>query len=72
MLFIIKMVSISTDAVVGIQNSGGLRADIPKGEITVGDVIRTYPFNDELIEMDLTGKDLILRTALCRFLRMKK
>ncbi|HHO9602251.1 TPA: bifunctional metallophosphatase/5'-nucleotidase [Escherichia albertii] len=49
----------STDAVVGFQNSGGLRADIPKGEVTFGDVISTYPFNDELVEMDLTGKDLI-------------
>ena len=32
--------------------------DFPKGDITLGDVISTFPFNNDLIEMDLTGRDL--------------
>lgn len=46
------------DAVVGLQNSGGIRADFPQGNLTYGDVITTFPFNNDLVEMDLTGKDL--------------
>lgn len=53
------MMSKAPDAVIGLQNSGGLRADFPQGNLTYGDVITTFPFNNELVEMDLTGKELI-------------
>ena len=52
------MMEKTPDAVAGFQNSGGMRADFPKGDITLGDVISTFPFNNDLIEMDLTGRDL--------------
>ena len=58
-LVIDAMMAKAPDAVVGLQNSGGLRADLPQGNLRYGDVITTFPFNNELVEMDLTGKDLI-------------
>lgn len=57
-LIIDAMMAKVPDAVVGLQNSGGLRADFPQGNLKYGDVITTFPFNNELVEMDLTGKDL--------------
>lgn len=53
------MMAKAPDAVLGLQNSGGLRADFPQGKLKYGDVITTFPFNNDLVEMDLTGKDLI-------------
>lgn len=57
-LVIDAMMAKAPDAVVGLQNSGGLRADFPKGNLKYGDVITAFPFNNELVEMDLTGKEL--------------
>lgn len=38
--------------------SGGIRSEIPSGAITMGGVISTFPFPNELVTMDLTGKQL--------------
>lgn len=57
-LIIDAMMAKVPDAVVGLQNSGGIRADFPQGNLTYGDVITTFPFNNDTVEMDLTGKDL--------------
>lgn len=57
-LIIDAMMAKVPDAVVGLQNSGGIRADFPQGNLTYGYVITTFPFNNDLVEMDLTGKDL--------------
>lgn len=39
-------------------NPGGLRADIEKGDITAGHIINVVPFNNNVLMMDMTGKDL--------------
>jgi 2',3'-cyclic-nucleotide 2'-phosphodiesterase (5'-nucleotidase family) len=39
-------------------NKGGIRRDLPKGYITEGQVITTFPFNNRLVVMDIKGKDL--------------
>ncbi|MCA2027538.1 bifunctional metallophosphatase/5'-nucleotidase [Enterobacter sp. K16B] len=41
-----------------LTNSGGIRNEIPSGAITMGAVISTFPFPNELATMDLTGKQL--------------
>lgn len=46
------------DAVAAFQNSGGIRADLEQGAITYGAVISTYPFNNDITTMDLTGSDV--------------
>ncbi len=42
-----------------ITNSGGLRADIPAGPITVGDVLAAYPFENPIVKMTLTGAQVL-------------
>ena len=46
------------EAVLGLTNSGGIRADIAKGEVTLGDVLGAFPFTNEVVTMDLAGRDL--------------
>lgn len=46
------------DADVGISNSGGIRANISQGEVTLGDVYAVYPFDNVLSVVDMKGSDL--------------
>ena len=57
-LFADAMMSAAPDAQLALTNSGGLRADLNAGPITLGDIISTFPFPNELTEMDLNGKAL--------------
>ncbi|MEY0519918.1 5'-nucleotidase C-terminal domain-containing protein, partial [Providencia huaxiensis] len=45
-------------AKIAFVNSGGIRSEIEKGNITLGDVISMFPFPDELTYMEISGKDL--------------
>lgn len=47
------------DAEVAFSNGGGIRADIPAGEVTYGDVIRTFPFDNFVYKVEATGAQLI-------------
>lgn len=46
------------DTQLALTNSGGIRNEIPAGAVTMGAVISTFPFPNELVTMDLTGKQL--------------
>ena len=49
-----------TGADIAIQNPGGVRMKtFPKGPITVRDVYRLDPFNNEIIEYQLTGEEVL-------------
>lgn len=39
-----------------ITNIGGLRKSLPQGEITIGDVYKMFPFDNELVILTLPGK----------------
>lgn len=43
---------------VAFTNQGGLRADLPQGPITRGDVLEVMPFDNALVVMELDGVDL--------------
>ena len=43
---------------VALSNAGGIRADIKAGEVTVGDIMTVLPFNNRIIELELTGEEL--------------
>lgn len=43
---------------VGITNAGGLRADLPEGVITRGNLLDAYPFLNTLVVLQLTGAQL--------------
>lgn len=42
----------------GLINSGGIRAGLPAGEVTKGDVLTTLPFSNELEVVALKGNDV--------------
>ena len=46
------------DADISIYNSGGIRENIYKGDVTLGDVYAVYPFDNVLTILDIKGSDL--------------
>lgn len=48
-----------TGAQIGIQNGGGLRRALLKGDITMGDMYEIMPFDNYLVTADIKGSDLI-------------
>lgn len=46
------------NVVMAIQNGGGIRAGIPSGPVTVGEVIKVLPFSNTLTILEVTGADL--------------
>lgn len=49
----------SLDADVSILNvSGGLRANLPAGDLTYGSVFEMFPFDNRVVILELTGGDL--------------
>ncbi len=52
-----KATGLTVDAT--LLNSGGLRANIRPGPVTVGDVYEVMPFENELVVVQMTGTDLI-------------
>ncbi len=53
---------------IAFQNAGGIRADLPKGRITLEQIYTTLPFDNQLIAMSLTGAQIrdILERSLHR------
>ncbi len=43
---------------IGIENAGGLRADIPEGTVTNGDVLDALPFLNSLVVCEMTGAQI--------------
>ena len=54
-----EVVRSATDADVGIMNSGGLRADIHSGTLTVGDLYEVFPFSNEIVTFQVQGDALV-------------
>jgi len=48
-----------TGADVALTNGGGIRASIPAGDITVGDVITVLPFGNYVVTIDVTGAEIV-------------
>ena len=46
------------DAQIGVVNSGGVRVNIPKGDITMGKMYEVLPFDNTIIKTTLTGEQL--------------
>ncbi|GGY51389.1 NAD 5'-nucleotidase [Bacterioplanes sanyensis] len=52
----------SKEADVAIQNAGGVRVDVPAGNITIGDAYTVLPFANTLVNLTMTGAEI--RTVL--------
>ena len=48
----------ATGADVAFTNGGGIRASIPAGEVTRGDIITVLPFNNTVVVVEVTGQDI--------------
>lgn len=48
-----------TGADIALTNGGGIRASIPAGEITVGDIISVLPFGNYVVTKELKGSEVI-------------
>ena len=44
---------------IALNNTrGGLRADLPRGALTYGQLYETFPFDNQLVRLELTGAEL--------------
>lgn len=57
-LFTDLMLAARPDAQLAMTNGGGLRADLPAGELTYGQLFEAMPFDNRFAIVDLAGKDL--------------
>ncbi|HZJ63437.1 MAG TPA: bifunctional UDP-sugar hydrolase/5'-nucleotidase, partial [Kofleriaceae bacterium] len=57
-LFCDLMLAARPDAQVSVTNGGGLRADLPAGELTYGQLFEAIPFDNRFALIELRGKDL--------------
>ena len=48
----------ATGADVALTNGGGIRASIPAGDVTRGDIITVLPFNNTVVVVEVTGQDI--------------
>lgn len=46
-------------ATIALANGGGLRASLPEGTITLGDVLTVLPFQNKLYTMELVGSAIV-------------
>lgn len=56
--FVCKLMGELADAPIAIQNGGGLRRDMPKGDLTMGLMYEIMPFDNTLYTIEITGADL--------------
>jgi 5'-nucleotidase len=53
-------IRVETGADIALQNPGGVRfRTFPKGAITIHDIYRLDPFNNEIVEFYLTGEEVL-------------
>lgn len=56
--FAADVIRIASSAEVGLTNGGGLRADLPAGDLTYGAIFESFPFDNRLATMTLTAAEL--------------
>lgn len=44
---------------IAVVNGGGIRADIPKGDITYNDIIKVHPYGNEACMIEATGQQIV-------------
>ena len=47
------------EADVGLVNGGGIRADIPAGDVTYGQIINVHPYSNQATSVRATGQQLL-------------
>jgi 2',3'-cyclic-nucleotide 2'-phosphodiesterase (5'-nucleotidase family) len=49
---------LSANATIGLYNPGGVRADLPRGQVSYADLHRVLPFDNAVVRLTMTGKQL--------------
>lgn len=44
---------------IALTNLGGFRADLKAGDVTQGTIINVFPFNNVVVEVDLSGQEIL-------------
>ncbi len=52
-------IRVRTGADIGLQNGGGIRDNIKKGDITYEDIIAVLPFNNTICTVEATGQQIL-------------
>ena len=47
-----------TGADIALQNGGGIRDDLPAGDVTIGDMIAIFPFGNYVVTLEITAAQL--------------
>jgi 2',3'-cyclic-nucleotide 2'-phosphodiesterase (5'-nucleotidase family) len=56
--FVTDVMRARSGAEIAITNAGGLRADLPEGAVTKGDVLDALPFVNSLVTLELRGAQI--------------
>lgn len=48
----------SFESDIAIQNSGGVRIDIPQGDLTIADAYELLPFSNTIVNLEMTGTEI--------------
>jgi 2',3'-cyclic-nucleotide 2'-phosphodiesterase (5'-nucleotidase family) len=51
--------TVKQDVVASFHNTGGVRASIDAGEVTYGELYKAFPFDNELMIVEVTGSQLL-------------
>ena len=51
--------TLKEDVVASFHNSGGVRATIDQGQVTYGELYKAFPFDNELMIVEVTGTQLL-------------
>lgn len=49
---------VTPTAAIAIQNGGGVRVDVPKGDLTIAKAFEVLPFSNTLVTLRLTGQQI--------------
>ena len=53
------------NAQIGLSNGGGIRAELPSGDLSYGDIVSLLPFENHLEVIQVTGQDLYDALEAC-------
>ena len=48
-----------TGADIGFINGGGIRSELPQGEITINSILKVFPFNNTVCVSEVSGQDIL-------------
>ncbi len=57
--FVTDVMRSHSGAEIAITNAGGLRDDLPEGPVTKGDVLDALPFENSVVTMEMTGRQIL-------------